>query len=146
MTNLYYTEKEIEVRYVETDKMDVVYHANYLIWFEVARTDFIEKAGFSYADMEKDDLISPVLDVSVKYKRSITYPEKITIKTWIHSYSKLKTVYAYEVIKENGVIAAEGQTTHVVLKKGSDRPIRLDRYYPEWHAKYQEFVAMEEAQ
>lgn len=133
---MYYTEKLIEVRYAETDKMGVVYHANYLVWFEVARTDFIAKAGFNYADMEKDEIISPVLDVNVQYKRSVTYPEQVTVKTWIHSYSKLKTVYAYEVIKENGEVAATGQTTHVVLKKGSDRPLRLDRYYPAWHEKY----------
>ncbi|MCE4957148.1 acyl-CoA thioesterase [Macrococcoides caseolyticum] len=137
---MYYTEKEIEVRYAETDKMDVVYHANYLVWFEVARTDFIEKAGFRYADMEKDQIISPVLDVAVKYKKSVTYPEKVTVKTWLHSYSKLKTVYAYEVRKENGEIAATGQTTHVVIKKGTDKPLRLDRYYPAWHEKYLSLV------
>lgn len=130
------TEKDIEVRYAETDKMGVVYHANYLIWFEVARTDFIKKAGFNYQAMEDEGLISPVVDVSVQYRKSITYPETITVRTWIERYSKLKTIYAYEIVKTDGIIAATGRTTHVVIKRGSEIPIRLDRYYPEWHEKY----------
>lgn len=133
---MYITEKEIEIRYAETDKMGVVYHANYLIWFEVARTDFIEKAGFNYDDMEQKGLISPVMDVSVQYKKSVTYPEKVTIRTWIDTYTKLKTIYAYEVVTESGEISATGKTTHIVIQQGSDRPVRLDRIYPEWHEKY----------
>ncbi|UOB19543.1 acyl-CoA thioesterase [Macrococcus armenti] len=135
---MYITEKKIDVRYAETDKMGVVYHANYLVWFEVGRTDFIKKAGFNYQSMEDEGLISPVLDVQVKYKQSVTYPESVIVKTWIDQYSKLKTIYAYEVIKEDGSIAATGKTTHVIIKKGSEKPVRLDRYYPEWHAKYLE--------
>ncbi|UBH12107.1 acyl-CoA thioesterase [Macrococcus armenti] len=135
---MYITEKKIDVRYAETDKMGVVYHANYLVWFEVGRTDFIKKAGFNYQSMEDEGLISPVLDVQVKYKQSVTYPESVIVKTWIDQYSKLKTIYAYEVIKEDGSIAATGKTTHVIIKKGSAKPVRLDRYYPDWHAKYLE--------
>ena len=133
---MYTTEIEIPVRYAETDKMGVVYHANYLIWFEVARTDFIEQAGFSYAEMEEAGIISPVIDVQLSYKNSVTYPEKVTILTWIESYSKLKTVYAYKVLKEDGSIAATGTTTHILMKRGSTRPIRLDRHFPEWHERY----------
>lgn len=134
------SETKVNVRYAETDKMGVVYHSNYLVWFEVARTDFIYNAGFSYADMEKDGIISPVTDVQVKYKNAVTYPETVTIKTWISDYSKLRTVYRYEVIKEDGSIAATGETTHVVLKQGSSKPLRLDRYFPEWHEKYMSFI------
>lgn len=133
---MFITETEIAVRYAETDKMGVVYHANYLIWFEVARTDFIEKAGFSYAEMEEAGVISPVIDITLQYKDSITYPEKVVVKTWIESYSKLRTVYAYEVVKENGSIAATGTTTQIVIKRGTNRPLRLDRFFPEWHEKY----------
>ena len=135
---MHYTETEINVRYAETDKMDVVYHSNYLIWFEVARTEFIEQVGFSYADMEKAGVISPVVDVKLSYKRSITYPEKIIVKTWIKQYSPIRTVYEYEVIKENRQLAATGETTHVILNRETMRPIRLDRHFKEWHEKYME--------
>ena len=135
---MHYTKTEINVRYAETDKMDVVYHSNYLIWFEVARTEFIEQVGFSYADMEKAGVISPVVDVKLSYKRSITYPEKIIVRTWIKQYSPIRTVYEYEVIKENGQLAATGETTHVILNRESMRPIRLDRHFKAWHEKYME--------
>ena len=65
-----YSMTEIEARYQETDKMGVIYHGNYATWFEVARTDYIRKLGFSYADMEKEGIISPV-DLQVQYKKSI---------------------------------------------------------------------------
>ncbi|TDM04185.1 acyl-CoA thioesterase [Macrococcus carouselicus] len=135
---MFTTETEIAVRYAETDKMGVVYHANYLIWCEVARTDFIEKAGFSYADMEKEGIISPVLNINLNYRCSVTYPEKVRVRSWIESYSKIRTVYGYKIVKEDGSIAADGTSTHVLIKKGSDRPLRLDRCFPDWHAKYLE--------
>ena len=65
-----YSMTEIEARYQETDKMGVIYHGNYATWFEVARTDYIRKLGFSYADMEKK-VSSHVVDLQVQYKKSI---------------------------------------------------------------------------
>lgn len=72
-----YSMTEIEARYQETDKMGVIYHGNYATWFEVARTDYIRKLGFSYADMEKEGIISPVVDLQVQYKKSIFYLKKL---------------------------------------------------------------------
>lgn len=72
-----YSMTEIEARYQETDKMGVIYHGNYATWFEVARTDYIRKLGFSYADMEKEGIISPVVDLQVQYKKSIFIPKKL---------------------------------------------------------------------
>ena len=66
-----YSLTEIEPRYQETDKMGVIYHGNYATWFEVARTDYIRKLGFSYADIEKQGIISPVTNLNIKYKKSI---------------------------------------------------------------------------
>src|SRR5699024_11587418 len=62
-------ETSIDVRYAETDQMGDVYHANYLIWFEIGRTKLIEQLGFQYADMEKDNIISSFIDVKVHYKK-----------------------------------------------------------------------------
>ena len=131
-----YSETPIDVRYAETDKMGVVYHANYAIWLEVARTDYIYKAGFSYADMEEAGIISPVVDLNIKYKKSITYPERVIIKTWISHYSPIRSIYSYEILNEDGEIVSTGSTTHVCLKKGTNRPIRLDKSFPEWHESY----------
>ena len=72
-----YSMTEIEARYQETDKMGVIYHGNYATWFEVAHTDYIRKLGFSYADMEKEGIISPVVDLQVQYKKSIFILKKL---------------------------------------------------------------------
>lgn len=71
-----YSITEIEARYAETDKMGVIYHGNYATWFEVARLDYISKLGFSYADMEKQGIISPVTDLNVNYKKVYFFIQK----------------------------------------------------------------------
>src|SRR5690554_2645976 len=98
-------EKEIEVRYAETDQMGVVYHANYLIWMEVGRTSLIRELGFNYAEMEKDGIISPVLDIQASYKKPVRYGEKALVKTWIEEYDGLRVVYGYEILTGNGEVA-----------------------------------------
>ena len=69
-------ETEIPVRYAETDAMGVVYHANYLLYFEVARTDFLEKIGYPYARIESEGLMSPVVDVHLKYGSPLRYSSR----------------------------------------------------------------------
>lgn len=66
-----YSMTQIESRYSETDQMGVIYHGNYPTWFEVARTDYISKLGFSYKAMEDSGVISPVVDLDIKYIKSI---------------------------------------------------------------------------
>ncbi|AXZ23508.1 thioesterase family protein [Staphylococcus warneri] len=137
-----YSLTEIEPRYQETDKMGVIYHGNYATWFEVARTDYIRKLGFSYADMEKQGIISPVTDLNIKYKKSIFYPEKVTIKTWVEKYSRLRSVYRYEIFNEQGELATTGYTELICMKADTFRPIRLDRYFADWHETYSKVEAL----
>ncbi len=66
------SQKEIEVRYAETDQMGIVYHANYLIWLEIGRAHFIQQLGFQYTDMEKQGIVSPVIDLQISYKKTVT--------------------------------------------------------------------------
>lgn len=126
----------IEVRYQETDQMGVVYHGNYLVWFEIGRTKFIEKLGFRYTDMEKHNIVSPVIDVHISYKSAIRYGESVTIETWLEKYDGIRSVYGYNVIGENGTIAVTGTTTHVIVKKDTFRPLSLRKAFPDWHEAY----------
>lgn len=129
---------EIEARYQETDKMGFIYHGNYATWFEVARTDYISKLGFNYADMEERGIISPVTTMEAKFIKPVTYPEKVTIKTWVERYSRLRSLYCYEIYNEKGEITTKGSTELICMTKDTHTPIRLDRYFPDWHATYQE--------
>lgn len=126
----------IEVRYQETDQMGVVYHANYLVWFEIGRTKFIENLGLTYADMEKQDIVSPVVDAQISFKKPIRYGEDTTVETWVETYDGIRTVYAYNIINQNNDIAVSGTTKHVIVHKDTFRPLSLRKAFPDWHQAY----------
>ncbi|TFE02922.1 acyl-CoA thioesterase [Jeotgalibacillus salarius] len=125
--------KEIEVRYAETDQMGVVYHANYLVWMEIGRTSLIEKMGFKYSDMENEGILAPVMDVNISYKSPVKYGDTVTIHTWMEHYDGLRTHYGYEILLENGKIAATALTKHVCVKRDNFRPVLIRKFFPEWH-------------
>lgn len=131
------SEKKVEVRYAETDQMGIVHHSNYIVWMELGRTQLIKDLGFSYAAMEKDGILAPVLDVQVSYKKPLTYGDNAIIQTWIDSYDGFKVIYGYNVLNEGGELAVTGYTSHVCVKKDSFRPIRLKKMFPDWHEAYE---------
>jgi len=128
---------EIEVRYAETDQMGVVYHANYLVWMEVGRTHLVQDLGFNYAELEKEGILSPVLDIQVSYKKPLRYGQKALVKTWIEEYDGFRVSYGYEILNEEGEIAVTGLSKHVCVKKDSFRPISFKKHHPEWHEAYE---------
>ncbi|MFC0274065.1 acyl-CoA thioesterase [Metabacillus herbersteinensis] len=132
------SKKEIEVRYAETDQMGVVYHANYLIWMEVGRTALIKDLGFSYAEMEQEGIISPVVDLQIKYKKPLKYGDTALVHTWIEEYNGFKVGYGYKIFTPAGEVAVEAVSTHVCVKKDSFKPIQFRKHYPEWHRAYEE--------
>lgn len=129
--------KEIEVRYAETDQMGVVYHANYIIWMELGRTQFVKDLGFNYAALEEQGVLSPVLDIQASYKKPLHYGETATVKTWVEDYDGLRTTYGYEIYNQEGILAVSGSSLHTCVKKDSFRPISLRRKFPDWHEAYE---------
>ena len=126
-------ENKIEVRYQETDQMGVVYHGNYLVWFEIGRTEYINKLGLKYTELEGLGYYSPVIDINIHYKKPVTYGQTVTIKTSLESYDGIRTVYAYEIYDEKGVLAVTGNSTHVVVRQTNFTPVLMRRVYPHWH-------------
>lgn len=137
---MFISEKEIEVRYAETDQMGVVYHANYLIWLEIGRTQLIQDLGFTYAGLESDGYLSPVTNVNINYRSSVKYGEKVIVRTWIDRHSKLRTTYGYEIVHKDGTIASTATSEHVIVKKDNFRPVSLKKIDPKWDAKYVEIA------
>ncbi|TYR80574.1 acyl-CoA thioesterase [Priestia megaterium] len=131
------SKKEVDVRYSETDQMGVVYHANYLVWMELGRTKFISDLGFNYAAMERDGILSPVIDINVSYKKPLHYGETAIVQTWVEQYDGLRVVYGYEILTPSGDIALTGTSSHVCVKKENFKPISIRRQYPEWHEAYE---------
>ena len=107
---MFISEKEIEIRYAETDQMGVVYHANYIIWLEIGRTKLIEDLGFTYAGMESEGYLSPVTDVSIQYKVPMRYGQKAVVRTWVEEHGRLRTTYGYEILHDDVTLAAQAPT------------------------------------
>ncbi|GAA0417807.1 MAG: acyl-CoA thioesterase [Bacillota bacterium] len=126
----------IAVRYQETDQMGVVYHANYLVWFEIGRTKFIESLGFHYTDMEEHQIVSPVTNATIQFKKPIRYGEDAFVKTWLETYDGIRTVYGYQILNHKEEVAVSGTTEHVIVKKDTFRPLSLRKAFPDWHEAY----------
>ena len=109
-------ETKLRVRYAETDKMGVVYHANHFIWFEVGRVEFLRQLGFSYREMEeKDQCFIAVVDARCRYKAPARYDDEIIVRTHLKNVRESVIHFGYELIRKNdGMLLAEGKTTHIV--------------------------------
>ena len=128
-------ETTLRVRYAETDQMSVVYHSNYLIWFEVGRVELLRQLGFSYLEMEQDGLNLPVVEVRCRYKHPARYDDEITIRTWIAQMRTSLLRFQYELVrKSDGRLLAEGESVHVVVGRDLKRTHLTEKYRSTFHA------------
>lgn len=115
----------VRVRYAETDKMGVVYYANYLVWFEIARTDWLRDTGWTYRSMEEDGLGLPVIEAHCAYAASARYDDEIRIATTARLLSPVRIAFDYVVSRpEDGLQIATGHTVHACVDRAG-RPARL---------------------
>lgn len=138
----------VRVRYQESDQMGVVYHANYLNWFEIGRTEMIRELGITYRSMEEQGVLLPVTDLDMKFSQPARYDDRITIFTRMTAFSKLRIKYAYEVRRLSeeesgrlheqiylagqempGELLVSGSTSHVWVNR-EWQPARLDKAAP----------------
>lgn len=122
MTNWH--ETKIRVRYAETDKMGIVHHSNYPIWFEIGRSEYCRARGFSYREMEeKDNALLVVAELYCRYKASAFYEDDIIIRTKIGEIKSRSIRFIYQIFRESdNTIIAEGETLHVVTD--SEKKVR----------------------
>lgn len=115
----------LRVRYAETDRMGVVYYANYLVWFEVARTDLLRALGWSYREMEAAGVSLPVIEAHCEYRRPARYDDELEVHTRGHLLSPVRMEFFYEVRqKDDRSLVAAGHTRHAALGRDG-RPCRL---------------------
>jgi acyl-CoA thioester hydrolase len=95
------SEVEFRVRYAETDQMQVVYHANYLIWCEIGRTDLIRKLGSSYADIEKNGIALAVVDAALRYHSAARYEDTIRVRTVLREARSRSVTFEYTIENAN---------------------------------------------
>jgi acyl-CoA thioester hydrolase len=115
----------LRVRYAETDKMGVVYYANYLVWFEVARADLLRSLGWTYREMEHAGVSLPVIEAHCAYHRPARYDDEIEVRTEGRMLSPVRMEFEYKVFRrDDAVMTASGRTVHAALDPGG-RPCRL---------------------
>ena len=100
----------IRVRYAETDRMGLLHHANYLVYFEEGRTELLRAMGFSYRDIEDQGYYLVLTKVQVRYRSPAYYDDLLTLRTIVQRTTLVKIEHRYELLRE-GVLVAEGETT-----------------------------------
>jgi acyl-CoA thioester hydrolase len=123
-------ETTLRVRYAETDQMGVVYHSNFVVWFEVGRVEMLRELGYSYREMEEqDDIALAVADLRCRFKSPARYDDLILIRTQLLNVRESLVHFGYEIVRESdGTLLAEGETVHIVLDREFKR-MRLPEKY-----------------
>jgi len=125
-------ESRLRVRYSETDQMAVVYHTNYVVWFEIGRTDMLRQLGFTYRQMEDDDgCVLPVVELRCRYKAPARYDDEILIRTHLKKVRDTYLHFVYEVLRAtDDTLLAEGETVHIATDREGNK-----RAFPEKYLK-----------
>lgn len=111
-------EIEIRVRYAETDRMGLLHHANYLVYFEQARTELLRNKGRAYREMEDQGFFLVLAKIEVKYKRPAKYDDVLTIRTTVSRTTPVRIEHAYKVLRGSELLAEASSTLACVDKEG----------------------------
>jgi acyl-CoA thioester hydrolase len=124
------SETRVRVRYAETDQMGVVYHANYLVWFEVGRVEFIRQLGLDYKRMESEEGCGiAVVQVDAKYRAPARYDDELVIQTKLLAARGAVIRFGYKILRvADGQLLCEGETAHVVVGKDMKKRALPERY------------------
>jgi acyl-CoA thioester hydrolase len=122
-----YVDSRTRVRYVETDQMGIVHHANYIVWFEIGRTDLCRATGHTYRDIENRGLILVVTEVNCRYRAPYKYDDEVLIRTFVSEALSRAMTFQYELRDGTGErLHATGYSKHVWVDRESRRPTTAD--------------------
>ena len=122
---------EIRVWYVDTDQMGIVHHSNYIKYYEEARSAFMRHLGVSYADMEAQGVLMPILKVESNYKRPARYDDVLTVRIIIKDIPMARFTAEYEIFNSQGELLNTGVTVLGFLNKSTMRPCRAPQWFIE---------------
>ena len=116
-------ETRVRVRYAETDQMGVVYHANYLVWFEVGRVELMRQRGLEYKRMETEEgCWIAVVEASARYRAPARYDDELIVETTVVSVRGSVVRFGYRILRaEDRLLLCEGETLHVVIGRDMKR-------------------------
>lgn len=119
-------EIEIRVRYAETDKMGLLHHANYLVYFEQGRTELLRPLGVSYREMEDQGYFLVLHKIEVKYRRPAQYDDLLTLRTTVSRVTPVRIEHRYELMRAGQLLAEGSSTLACVDREGRLQPL------PDW--------------
>ena len=131
-----FAETHVRVRYAETDQMGVVYYANYLVWFEVGRVEFIRQTGLSYRSMEREEnAMIAVVEATARYKAPARYDDELIVRTSLAGLRGSIVRFRYAVVRAaDELLLCEGETVHVVVDRDMKRRDMPEKYAKQFEA------------
>ena len=124
-------EIQLRVRYSETDQMGVVYHSNYLNYLELSRVEWLRDLGFSYAELEKNGVLLPVVHASLNYRSPARYDDLLRIESRVSEMGGSSIEFQSEIYNERGVLLVEAVVRLVCIQSGTFKPIPVPSYLRE---------------
>lgn len=139
----YYDRK---INYYETDQMGIVHHSNYIRFFEEARVSFMDQVGYSYERLEREEIVSPVINVSCKFLHPLRFGDTARIAVRLTSVTKVKCSFAYDITDaDTGEIRARGTSEHGFITR-EGRPVILPKEKPEFYKVFMDEFRSEEGE
>jgi acyl-CoA thioester hydrolase len=124
---LKHVDTRTRVRYAETDQMGIAHHANYLVWFEIGRTDLCRATGFPYDEIERRGYVLVVTEIGCRYRTAFRYDDEVLIRTSLAEVGSRAMTFAYELYDgEETELRASGFSSHLWLDAKSRKPVRAD--------------------
>jgi acyl-CoA thioester hydrolase len=124
-------EIEVRVRYSETDQMGVVYHSNYLNYLELSRVEWLRELGFSYAELEKKDVLLPVVRVALDYRSPARYDDLLRIETRVSEMGGSSIEFQSEIYNQKGTLLVEALVKLVCIQSVTFKPMAVPIYLRE---------------
>jgi len=126
---------EVRVIFADTDGMGIVYHTNYIKWFEIGRNEYLRQIGFPYSVLEKDKFWLPLASVECTYRLPAYYDDVLEISAWISELKAATVVINYEIRrKSTGELLATGHTKHAITDDKL-KPVRFKTYRPDLYKR-----------
>ena len=122
---------KIVPRYAETDQMGIIHHSVYAIWYEQARTEFFNEIGFRYDEVEKNGVMTPLIELNCEYKRPAYYNQEVEVRTKIIKLTPVKFILEYDIYNQENQLINIGKTTLAWADAKTFKIINLQKKYPE---------------
>ena len=140
-----YTLYHHKAQYYETDQMGIIHHSNYVKWMEEARIRFLEEMGIDYRRLEESGIISPIVGISVQYKKTVRFDDEVHIGVYVKKYNGIRLELGYEMRDQaDGAVCTTASSQSCFTKNGVIVSLKKER--PELDAKVREYMAREQAE